>query len=70
MKILLNVFLGVLILLAVANLLFWIMAIGSGHNIPTRTTNSILLLFILLGVLIALVVYLKRRISKRNKSVE
>jgi hypothetical protein len=70
MKILLNVFLAVLILLAVANLLFWIMAIGSGHNIPTRTTYSILLVFIVTGTLIATVVYLKRRISKRNKSAD
>jgi uncharacterized membrane protein (DUF373 family) len=70
MKVLLNIFLGVLIILAVANLLFWIMAIGSGHNIPTTTTNSILLVFIIIGVLIATVVYLKRRNSKRNKSIE
>jgi LPXTG-motif cell wall-anchored protein len=64
-RFLLNAILTLLILLAIANLVFWFLAIGSGHMIPRETTNTILLSLGILGVLIAIVIAFKRKEAKR-----
>jgi hypothetical protein len=65
MKFLLNAILTMLILLAIANLVFLFLAIGSGHNIPQKTTYTILIALIIIGILIAIVIGFKRNYSKR-----
>lgn len=67
MKFLLNVILTLLILLAIANLVFLFLAIGSGHNIPRKTTDTIILALVILGILIATVIVFKGKASKRFK---
>ena len=66
-KLILNISLAILIILIVANALFWLMAVGSGHNIPGRTTNSFIVAFLVLGFLIATILLLKGGIVKQHK---
>lgn len=65
MKFLLNVILTMLILLAVANLVFLFWAIGSGRMIPKETSYTVLLSLVILGFLIAIVIRFKRKASGR-----
>gem|GEM_PF-3038201 len=44
----------ILFLLLLSDFLFWILAIASGHNIPTETTRSILITAIILIILTVL----------------
>ena len=67
MKILINVVLAVLILLELATLLFWLMAIASGHRIPSDTTNKILMTLVVLGGLIWILIYTKRLDKKASE---
>jgi hypothetical protein len=65
MKFFLNAILTMLILLAIANLAFLFLAMGSGHNIPPKTTYTILLALVILVILIGTVIAFKRKNSKR-----
>jgi hypothetical protein len=65
MKFFLNAILTMLILLALANLAFLFLAMGSGNNIPQRTTYTILLALVVLGLLIGILIAFRRNHSKR-----
>src|SRR5690606_28746123 len=64
MKIFTKGLLVVLAILFIMTLLFWLMAIASGHNIPTKTTNSIYLTLTILSVFILAIIIFKRRFQK------
>ena len=65
LKIIINIVLAILIILLVANGLFWFLAIGSGHNIPKSTNYGLAKSFIILVILIVIIYLLKNRITKK-----
>jgi len=54
MKLARRIFLIILFLLLLFNFLFWLLAIASGHTIPTGTTRSILTTALILIILMVL----------------
>jgi cbb3-type cytochrome oxidase subunit 3 len=44
------------------------MALGSGHKIPEKTTNSFIFSFLFLGFLISVAIWLLKRQSKNNSA--
>lgn len=64
-KIALNIISVILILLAFVDLLFWRLAGASSHNVPARTTNSIIISLVVLVCLITIVRYLKSKLKAK-----
>ena len=60
MKVVLNIILFILIGLAIADLLIWLAADGSGHKIPAKTNKDFLITFLVLLFLIGIIVWIKR----------
>jgi preprotein translocase subunit SecE len=65
MKLLLNIFLIVLVVLFFLDLFMWGVAIGSGHNLPKQTTNSFQFTLIILATLIIIILIMKKKIAKK-----
>ena len=57
----------ILIVLAMADLLMWGIANGSGHKIPDETNNTFLISFLVLVFLIVIVVWLKDFLTNQRK---
>lgn len=65
MRILLTIFQGLAFVLLALQLLWWFMAIGSGHNIPKETTNIFSMnVIILIMVIIGLFFWKRSRKTK------
>lgn len=67
MKLILNIILIILIVLAIGDLSMWLIAYGSGHKIPSRTNETFIIIFFILLLLISITVWLKRLSEKENK---
>ena len=61
MKIILTILQAVAFVLLAMQLLWWFMAIASGHNMPKQTTNIFSINIIILIVVIIGLFFLKRR---------
>lgn len=67
MKRLLNIALIILALLILATLLFWAMALGSGHTLPKATTNTLLINLLVLVSLCGIVIGIKKYLGKAKR---
>ena len=68
MKVVLNIILFILILLAIVDLFIWLAANGSGHKIPDKTNKDFLITFLVLSFLIGIVFWIKRISNNRKTS--
>lgn len=67
MRIILTILQGLAFVLLALQLLWWFMAIGSGHNIPQETTNIFSInIIILIVVIIGLFFWKRSRKSKEE----
>lgn len=67
LKLTLNITLIIFVLFAIADLLTWLMAIGSGHKIPSGTINSFIASFLILVFMSGIIIWLIKRLNKRIK---
>jgi len=63
MRVLINILLIILALFVIATVLFGLMMIASSHHIPADTINKISISLLVLGALIGILIYLKRKVG-------
>ncbi|QHL87820.1 hypothetical protein GU926_10420 [Nibribacter ruber] len=61
MRTLFNTLLAILFVLVILNVMFWGLAYAYGSEVPSATDTKTLLTLLVLGTLIALVFFLRRR---------
>ena len=68
MKVVLNIILSILIVLAIADLFIWLAANGSGHKITDKTNKDFLITFLVLSFLSGIIFWIKRIFNNRKTS--
>ena len=66
MRTLFNTLLAILFALVVLNLIFWVLAHAPGYQMPPSTNTKTAITLLVLGTLIALVFFLRRRYGYRK----
>ncbi len=70
MKLIIRIVRITVIILLILCTLFWIMAHGSGHNIPIKTDKTVGLTIAVLLVLLLIFNFLEKRILFSNKKIK